>query len=380
MPTSSKRTYVTQDALPAFAGEGLPAALRGVKVGLAASSPEGVVTAPPGSYVQVRGGTPSGDDGLWVKSTGTGSTGWSQVNGGTAGVTAVTGSAPIVSSGGLTPDISISAATSGADGSMSAADKAKLDTFHHPLIWKWNETDASQFTVCKDEIATGSVQVTKVSGAEGPRLRVKFPTKATGLLMTSIMINDLTLPLYDTDAKRYIFSFRLVGISDFTHYTEWYSAGASFLGNKLTGSSHYSLSAMTQVGTATRYAYIAGGTTSLSGGTPSWPQFDLNLGLGDDRSLSALFAYNTTARKTAGSPPKFRGNFQLDVPAASSSARNTDMMNEKTFAASVGAFGSGWNSATLDTCGLAFLGNTGTTSNYYFEFDSLCVFRHPMDL
>ena len=42
-------------------------------------------------------------------------------------VTAVTGTAPIVSSGGATPAISISAATTSAAGSMSAADKTKLD-------------------------------------------------------------------------------------------------------------------------------------------------------------------------------------------------------------------------------------------------------------
>jgi len=43
-------------------------------------------------------------------------------------VTAVTGTAPIVSSGGATPAISISAATDVAAGSLSAADKTKLDT------------------------------------------------------------------------------------------------------------------------------------------------------------------------------------------------------------------------------------------------------------
>lgn len=45
----------------------------------------------------------------------------------TAGVSAVTGTAPIVSSGGATPSISILAATTSAPGSMSATDKAKLD-------------------------------------------------------------------------------------------------------------------------------------------------------------------------------------------------------------------------------------------------------------
>lgn len=44
-----------------------------------------------------------------------------------SGVTAVSGTAPIVSTGGATPAISISAATVSAAGSMSAADKSKLD-------------------------------------------------------------------------------------------------------------------------------------------------------------------------------------------------------------------------------------------------------------
>jgi len=52
----------------------------------------------------------------------------------TQGVTSVTGVAPIVSSGGLTPAISITAATEGAAGSMSAADKTKLDNLDYPEL------------------------------------------------------------------------------------------------------------------------------------------------------------------------------------------------------------------------------------------------------
>jgi hypothetical protein len=44
-----------------------------------------------------------------------------------SGVTSVSGTAPIISSGGTAPAISISAATTSAAGSMSAADKTKLD-------------------------------------------------------------------------------------------------------------------------------------------------------------------------------------------------------------------------------------------------------------
>ena len=51
---------------------------------------------------------------------------WQTVS--TSGVTSVTGTAPIVSSGGTTPAISINAATTSAAGSMSAADKVKLNS------------------------------------------------------------------------------------------------------------------------------------------------------------------------------------------------------------------------------------------------------------
>lgn len=47
---------------------------------------------------------------------------------GGAAVSSVSGTAPIVSSGGATPAISITAATTSAAGSMSAADKTKLDS------------------------------------------------------------------------------------------------------------------------------------------------------------------------------------------------------------------------------------------------------------
>ncbi|HEY5471190.1 MAG TPA: hypothetical protein VIK07_11760, partial [Bacteroidales bacterium] len=60
-----------------------------------------------------------------LRTDGTGNLSWSNTTSGT--VTDVTGTAPISSTGGSTPAISITAATTGAAGSMSAADKTKLD-------------------------------------------------------------------------------------------------------------------------------------------------------------------------------------------------------------------------------------------------------------
>lgn len=68
-------------------------------------------------------GKADGDALVWDTATSK----WIAEAGGAGGVTSVSGTAPITSSGGATPAIGITAATSGAAGSMSAADKSKLD-------------------------------------------------------------------------------------------------------------------------------------------------------------------------------------------------------------------------------------------------------------
>jgi len=66
-----------------------------------------------------------GTSGYVLTTDGSGGANWTAPSGGT--VTGVTGTAPIVSSGGAAPVISISEATTSSAGSMSAADKAELD-------------------------------------------------------------------------------------------------------------------------------------------------------------------------------------------------------------------------------------------------------------
>ena len=75
-------------------------------------------------WLSINGSVVNVGDRLWFDS----SPDWSIVVGGGGGITAVTGTAPIQVGGtAQEPDISIDAATTTEAGSMSAADKAKLD-------------------------------------------------------------------------------------------------------------------------------------------------------------------------------------------------------------------------------------------------------------
>ena len=81
-----------------------------------------------GQVLKVSGGLP-----VWAAEAG-------------GGVTSVTGTAPIVSSGGTTPAISISAATTSAAGSMSSADKAKLDAGSFTTLSASNDMEITDNT------------------------------------------------------------------------------------------------------------------------------------------------------------------------------------------------------------------------------------------
>jgi len=266
---------------------------------------------------------------------------------------------------------------------QDVATKNYVDTHvGSPVIWRWNESDASQFTVGWDTLSSGSLTMSMVTGREGPRLRIAFPTKLTGNQLATIYINDLTLPLVHTDVRRFIFQFRLVGVADFTHYTEWYSMGPSMLMNKASGLSHFAACAQAQVGTATRGALVEGAAGAfISNGTPSWINIGGLMSSADERSLVVPFRSTMVQRHPSGGKPQWKCEHYADFPGSSSGAHLFDFATDQKYAADKGsALSSNWIGATLDTVGFSFLGATGTTSNYYFEIDQMCVLKHPMDL
>ena len=88
-------------------------------------------------------------------------------SGSAGGVTSVTGTTPIVSSGGSTPAISISAATTSAAGSMSAADKTKLDGVEsNATADQTNAEIKTAYEANSDTNAFTDAEKTKLTGIE----------------------------------------------------------------------------------------------------------------------------------------------------------------------------------------------------------------------
>jgi hypothetical protein len=133
----------------------------------------------------------AGTSGQVLTSGGAGAPTWSNPAAGT--VTSVTGSAPISSTGGSTPVISITAATSGAAGSMSAADKTKLDA-----ITGTNTGDNASNTTSNtyadgkvaDAINNGTTTIAPSQNAVFDALALKAAANQTFFLgTTSVAIN-----------------------------------------------------------------------------------------------------------------------------------------------------------------------------------------------
>jgi hypothetical protein len=107
---------------------------------------------------------------------------WVAAGGGSGTVTGVAGTLPIVSTGGTAPVLSINAATNATAGSMSAADKAKLD---------------GAATIVS--AVTGTLPITVATGTSTPVIAINAATAAAA---GSIEIATLAEAATGTDATR----------------------------------------------------------------------------------------------------------------------------------------------------------------------------------
>jgi hypothetical protein len=248
-----------------------------------------------------------------------------------------------------------------------------LPTSAKNVLWKWNETDVSEFTVAKDSISGGSPTLSKQAGAHGPVFRTLFPTKTTGEQACFITINAYDIPQVN-NIRRFVFRFRVVG---FSGDNSWYAMGPAFNCNNQTGASFYGMAACGGAGVATRAVQISAGAISASNGTPVW----VNLGqISTPNSMAVEFETEITQYHN-GAPPEWRGNF-LGVGANSNGTPHFTLSTSKAAWVADGgmtAFGSNWNSLTLSRVGICFYGSTGTTANQYWDIDNIEILKHPMD-
>tara|TARA_B100001029_G_scaffold179692_1_gene190360 strand:+ start:10084 stop:13566 length:3483 start_codon:yes stop_codon:yes gene_type:complete len=152
------------------------------------------------------------DDGVgdpsnqWVAVTGTNLSGIGGGGGGSGGgtLTAVTGTAPIVSSGGNTPAISITAATTSAAGSMSAADKTQLATNTTKLatlsIGTISASSPSSGQVLKYNGTAWVPDTDATGGSGGGATNLTFTANGTSLTIESSSGNNASLPAATTSA------------------------------------------------------------------------------------------------------------------------------------------------------------------------------------
>jgi hypothetical protein len=256
-----------------------------------------------------------------------------------------------------------------------------------PIIWKWNEVDATQFTTALDEIAfaSGGPVITKVTGNDGPRLRVAFPTKDSGTNLAVVTINDLSLPIVLTDVRRYIFKFRLVGFNIAKTVDQWYSIGATLCSNTGVDAALYCQCVTTQFGAAgaDRTIQVTAGAKTLAGGTPGWgyPIYNLLTG-GTTNYLCVSFDLDVTQRHVVASPPDWRGALEVFVPNGSGASSKVVYQNatREAVTAATTPLTAGWNTQDFQTLGFAFLGTAGSETDHYFEFDQMTVEKCPIDL
>ena len=112
-----------------------------------------------------------------------------------AAVTSVTGTAPISSSGGATPAISIAAATTSAAGSMSSADKTLLNTLNdgYKVISK---TTFATPTASVDVNPTGynAVKIVVLGKGDSAATSVGVRMRVNGSTAAEYLINNSTTP------------------------------------------------------------------------------------------------------------------------------------------------------------------------------------------
>ena len=165
-------------------------------------------------------------------------------------LTDVTGTAPVVSSGGTTPAISITAASTGAAGSMSAADKIKLDGIATAATNYTHPTGDGNLHV----IATSTTNSGKVLTAGASAGSLSWTTPASGTV-TSV---TATSPIASTGGAAPVISLGTVPVANG-------GTGATTLTGYIMGTGTTAMTASATIPAANISGNISGNAANVTG-------------------------------------------------------------------------------------------------------------------
>lgn len=240
-----------------------------------------------------------------------------------------------------------------------------------PILWKWNESDASQVSVCLDSIGLESIQ--KIDAAFGPALRIKFNHESTpdspGVCVLSF--NDLNLLNADSEVCRYSLRFRVADFSG--KQSSWIGVGSTYLTNASVSEKYMGIGEICTVGTAgSRLFKSEMGRLQISNKTYLGPSISLT---SLDGRPSFVIENEITARVSKRS---IGFNVMSSHKSMYQPQETLFGIDDAQFCKEFGNFKSSWASAGLSTCGIVFVCDPAESKSY-FDIDNIQVIKHPMD-
>lgn len=245
-------------------------------------------------------GKADGDVPTWDTTTGRYIPG---TGGGGGGVSSVSGTAPITSTGGATPAIGITAATSGAAGSMSAADKSKLDGIESGATA--DQSAAELLTAIKTVDGTGS-------GLDADTVDGQHASAFEAAGTAAALVDDLSGV---TDAATARTNLGLGGLATLSAVGASQITDGSITNDEINASAAIALSKLASISTAR----ILGRTTSGSGAI-------------EELAQSAVFGFLGTGTPGSGNFLRGDGTWSTatDSGAAQKANNLSDLANAKT--------------------------------------------------
>jgi len=237
-----------------------------------------------------------------------------------------------------------------------------------PILWRWNETDASQFTINCDTIGTGSISAANTSW--GKALRIDFRENTNDGIF-AFSINDLNIPLDELNRYRYVLKFRLCNFSGIA--TQWTGIGATFLSNKETGPKYYGLGSVCYFNSQMVKALkIEAGEINIGKYNPNGPRINITSQYGRPVTSFEHEVVSMITRKSIG----FQNTWKVVNPISFLNGANG--LDDGYYTAEFGSFKGEWANQNLNSCGLIIMAAAGS-GQACFDIDCIEVIKHPMD-